>query len=257
MKESNNLTTNTYWDRCYKGEKNTGQRIDIFSEMPSSELNVYFRKNLPKDKKFKFLEIGCAPGRWMHYFYSNFNYCVEGIEYTPNGAKLTRSNLSTLGVDNVIYEQDLFNNSLNKNSYDLVFSAGFIEHFNDPSLVIEKHLGLLKKGGYLVLEVPNFRGFNGFFQKITDKSLLEIHNLNIMNLDFFKNIAEKHDLEIVDISYVGKINFGLFLGNKFLIYIGQVIQFFINKLYFILGKRIFISDNKFFSPYIVAVYVKK
>lgn len=258
MPKLNKLTTNEYWDTHYEKNKlGDPITIDVVSEMPFVEIDAYLKKNIPRNNQFKFIEVGCAPGGWMHYFHKNFDYVVEGLEYTVNGVKLTENNLNMLKVGANVYNQDLFDNVLVNSSYDVVFSAGFIEHFDNPYLAIEKHVELLKKGGYLILEVPNFKGFNGFFQKITDGNLLKIHNLDIMNMNFFKDVSNKCGLEIKDINYVGKINFGLFLGNKFLIYIGQAIQFLINKIYFLFGKRIFIKDGKTFSPYIVAVYIKK
>lgn len=255
---SNKLTTNKYWDACYEQSDLTMPIIiNTDREMSFVEIDAYFKNNIPKNKHFKFIEIGCAPGGWMHYFHKNFGYNVEGIEYTSSGARLTENNLNMLDIEAAVYNEDLFDNKLVKDSYDVVFSAGFIEHFDNPALVIEKHVELLKKGGYLILKVPNFRGFNEFFQKITNNNLLNIHNLDIMNLKYFEDISSKHNLEIVDISYIGKINFGLFLGKRPLIYAGYIIQFLVNKLYFLFGKRIFIKDGYLFSPYIIGIYIKR
>lgn len=251
------LTTKEYWNKQYPSKLEEPIVIDLKNQLSFLEIDKFLKKTIGPNGNFKFLEIGCAPGGWLHYFYKNFDYNVEGIEYTANGVRLTKNNLKMLKVEAVVHEGDLFENKLNKASYDVVFSAGFIEHFDNPSLAIEKHVELLKKGGYLILEVPNFRGFNGFFQKIANNDLLRIHNLKIMNLNYFKEISERYGLEIVSIAYVGKINFGLFLGKKPLIFIGQVFQFIINKVYFFFKKRIFIKDGPLFSPYIFALYIKK
>jgi 2-polyprenyl-3-methyl-5-hydroxy-6-metoxy-1,4-benzoquinol methylase len=42
-----------------------------------------------------------------------------------------------------------------------VISFGFIEHFDNPENVIQKHLDLLKPGGILIVGVPNFTGIHG------------------------------------------------------------------------------------------------
>jgi SAM-dependent methyltransferase len=41
-----------------------------------------------------------------------------------------------------------------ENSFDLVFSQGLIEHFQDPNQIIEAHARLVKPGGWLVIRVP-------------------------------------------------------------------------------------------------------
>lgn len=40
------------------------------------------------------------------------------------------------------------------NSFDLVFSVGLIEHFEDSIPVIKEQLRVLKKGGFLIIDVP-------------------------------------------------------------------------------------------------------
>ena len=77
-----------------------------------------------------------------------------------------------------------------------------------------------------------------------------------MNLNFFKSLEKKFDIEMTYIRYVGKVNFGLFHGNKCLLSIGYFFQIFLNLVYFIF-KGIPIKDNKNISPYIVAIYRKK
>jgi len=39
-------------------------------------------------------------------------------------------------------------------SFDLVFSQGLIEHFEEPSAIVAAHLALVKPGGWLTLSVP-------------------------------------------------------------------------------------------------------
>lgn len=39
-------------------------------------------------------------------------------------------------------------------SFDLVFSVGVIEHFKDPIPIIKEQTRVLKKGGFLIIDVP-------------------------------------------------------------------------------------------------------
>ena len=250
------ITTNEYWTKNYSdvGQKVFTLRTDL--NLASSELDLYLKKILPFNKDFTFLEVGCAPGLWMHYFNKNFGYQPDGIEYSHEGCELTKRNLSHLGIKPVIYEEDFLNNTLEKEKYDVVFSGGFIEHFLDPDSVIEKHISVLKKGGWLILEVPNLTGWNLFIQKVLDKKIVDLHNLSLMNIDFFSQLKKRFPIEIVDISYVGRFNLCLFVGNKAILIILASIQFIFSELYFFFGRKFPFSDSKKRSPFIVAIYRK-
>ena len=47
-----------------------------------------------------------------------------------------------------------------KNYFDIVLSYGFIEHILPPEKAIQLHLDLVKKGGYIVIQLPRFKGYN-------------------------------------------------------------------------------------------------
>lgn len=73
-----------------------------------------------------------------------------------------------------------------------------------------------------------------------------------MNLDFFNDIAKENNLNIVYLNHVGKINNGLFVGNRFLLKTGYLIQEFLDFMYFKLNIKF--KDNKLFSPYIIGIF---
>jgi len=50
-------------------------------------------------------------------------------------------------------------------TYDVVFSSGFIEHFSNTAEVVEKLTNLVSSSGYIVTIVPNLYGINGFISK--------------------------------------------------------------------------------------------
>ncbi|MFA5405771.1 MAG: class I SAM-dependent methyltransferase [Candidatus Nanoarchaeia archaeon] len=54
--------------------------------------------------------------------------------------------------------------------FDLVHSQGLIEHFQGKALVkvINKHLALVKKGGYLVLFYPTKQGLYSFIRRLAE-----------------------------------------------------------------------------------------
>jgi SAM-dependent methyltransferase len=100
-------------------------------------------------------------------------------------------------------------------AYDIVVSLGVIEHFNDPTAVVARHIELLKPGGVLILEVPNMAGrFNHWLlQKAKMHDLLEHHNLSVMSKGYFAALAKQFGLEIKFLDYVGGFDPGMVVHN--------------------------------------------
>ena len=77
--------------------------------------------------------------------------------------------------------EDATATTFNVSAFDLVFSCGLIEHFEDPSEMIEAHIQLLAPGGTAVIAIPNYSGIYRRLQEWCDPENLKIHNLQIMN----------------------------------------------------------------------------
>ncbi len=71
-------------------------------------------------------------------------------------------------------------------SFDVVYSAGVIEHFEDPSRIVRIHAELLKPGGLALITVPNLRGIYG---RLASEETLAIHNLDIMTPQALRGLA--------------------------------------------------------------------
>jgi SAM-dependent methyltransferase len=249
-----NLTENSFWENYWKGIK-LPARVNLsfsFDRTLANALNKY----LP-DKGHVF-EVGCAPGKWLSYVSEIAGLEVSGIEYSQAGVFATKKNLKLLGIKtNSVISGDFFLVEPSK-QYDVVMSFGFIEHFNNVDDVIRKHLSWLKTGGILILGIPNFSGLNGVVQSILDKEILDKHNLNIMNLHYFKKLANKCNLEPLFIDYIGSFEPALAIPKyRF----GNPIQIFTRGILFgirLLRKFKFIDrlNSKYFSSYILAVYRK-
>jgi len=212
-------------------------------------LDKLFKKYLKPDKNAEILEIGCAPAAWLIYFNKEFGYKISGIEYLKSGCDISKKNLKLTNTDGKIICADLFNNKLKKDSYDYVYSCGFIEHFDPPDTAIKKHLELLKKNGNIVVLIPNFKGFNLLLLKILNKKITENHNLKIMDLHKFTNAFKKQGIKIISAGYIGKLNLTVihwgWLQNTPLIYFVHTVNQIISRLWFF--------ESKIFSPYIYLI----
>ncbi|HEY9855758.1 MAG TPA: class I SAM-dependent methyltransferase [Stenomitos sp.] len=148
------------------------------------------------------LEIGCAPGKWLAFFAKELGLTPSGIEYSSVGIEVTKQNLRLQGIAfESFWQGDFFD--LPPQPFDVVSSFGFIEHFSDPLAVVERHVAWVKPGGLLVLGVPNFRGIYYPLQKALDVSVLEKHNLAVMEPTFFQDCAQRFGLKVDFLGYLG------------------------------------------------------
>jgi SAM-dependent methyltransferase len=203
-------------------------------------------------------EVGCAPGKWLAFMGKTFGMCASGIEYSKAGMEATVRNFRMLGLPvDAILTGDFFQVEPQAR-FDVVMSYGFIEHFDDPDAVVERHLRWLKPGGTLVLGVPNFNGVYRPIQRILDRSILDKHNLDIMNLEYFRRLAERFSLRLDYLDYIGSLEPSLPIAKRGY---GNPAQFLVKC---VLRAAVAIRrapaldgfNNRYISSYILAVYRK-
>jgi SAM-dependent methyltransferase len=206
----------------------------------------------------KIVEIGSAPGDFLVKFSQKYGCIPYGIEYSDVGAQVNRDVFSRHGFnpENVIHS-DFFSDELierYRGHFDIVFSRGFIEHFTDLKTVIDRHVDLLAPGGYLFVDVPNFRGVNNPLARLFDKEAIPRHNIEIMRKDVFTGLFNRSDLEGVACGYYGTFSFYLFTSDKspvsrFMLRTGFKVQLLLNLAFrTILGKRRL--ESPLFSPFL-------
>lgn len=192
---NNNITDKSYWDNYWNNYK--------FDRVPEK---VVFKKFMPSLSEGKsFIEIGGFPGLFASYFYKNGVKDVTLLDFYINKDivnKFEKNNNIPYNTIKCIHS-DFFNFNSEK-KYDIVFSAGFIEHFQNTEDVIKRHVNLLSDNGQLLILLPNFLGLNGCIQKMFDKENLDSHNLNSMKIEKLKQILKSFELKKTQIEYIGK-----------------------------------------------------
>jgi SAM-dependent methyltransferase len=270
------LTTKESWDDRYK---NTSAAA-IKKKSSSSEgwrkyfqhyyqylLWATFRRYLPQGEGLRVLEVGSAPGKFLVKLHEMFNYIPYGVEYSGLGVTKNKDlfRLNNLDPDKVI-QADFFDSKFQdkyQGYFDIVISMGFIEHFTDAVPVVEKHLNVLKDGGYLVISIPNLnrQGFYGKWSSLFSKERLEIHNTDIMIKDNFKKLFDNEKLHTLSCGYFGTVHLGLIKGGggliqRVMVPVCRRLQMFLNPLLvFILREKG--AESKFFSPLLLYIGRKK
>ena len=237
------LTDSSYWAKYWKNKSSVDKSVIGRDFLFHDVLEKY----VPRREGMNFLELGGYPGMWAIYFakywFAKATLLDRYIDHNVIQALSLKNKVDNIGV----VEGDVFQLTP-VSKFDVVLSAGFIEHFSDVSRVVDTHIQYLKPGGTLILTVPNFLGLNGLFQKILDRETYDTHFLYSMHDKRLKKLILSKNLDIKYISYYGK--FGVWLEDinskprwlRRLIYILNII-----------GKFLFRIETRLFSPYLVMV----
>jgi len=253
------LTNEQFWDQYWENYQLPAEIKKNREELFQNILLETFEKYLPKDMNKTILEIGGSPGRYLVFMYKNFGYKIHSLDYSNMGYEKTLKNFEMLKIPVEVYNSDLFSAKLNLQKFDIVYSLGFIEHFNDLNLVIEKHLDILKPGGILMIGVPNFSGINYWFLKILAPKLLSIHNIDAMNSEKWKSFEQKFRLETIFKGYIGGFepqNFNRWEEKNFKTFIFKSIAKILTLILSRQFKFLRRFNSKYFSGYLIGIYRK-
>ncbi len=195
MTNTPNLTDREFWLNYWKG----------FQAAPVSE-NQFFEDlldRLPQGKK-RLLEVGGFPGSFCAYFKKKLGYDVTLVDFIafPEPIRSVEK-ANQLGSGEIGSIEGDFFALQPERKFDVVFSAGFIEHFDDTRRVIARHLEWLADDGTLFITLPNFRGLNGFVQKTLDPKNFKAHNLQSMDLARLRETCASLGLHEVSVFYHG------------------------------------------------------
>ena len=208
---------------------------DINRFIHSNEWVNQVLKQIPHGQ-MNYLELGCSPGICSAALTKDTDWLVSGVDYSESGTVFLKT-LSLVGKAATFHQSDIFEFKA-RELYDIVASYGLIEHFGGGSLdrVLDIHDECLKPGGYLVIELPNFTGFQYFWHFLFDKPNLDIHNIDIMSPAKLAKHYQAMGYEILFCDYVGCLQvwgsskFGTF--GKIIV---KLIEIFINKVAYILN----------------------
>lgn len=159
------------------------------------------REKLPEGP-LEFLEIGAAPGNYSAALCHDRDWKPVGIDYSDNAEMYLRT-LAAFGKRAELHQFDFLLEKLDR-QFDIVGSFGVIEHFRGKTFddVLMLHDHYLRSGGFLVVNVPNFTGFQYLWHYIFDRPDLDKHNIDAMRKESFSKFAEL-GYETIFLDYIG------------------------------------------------------
>ena len=170
------MTQNKYLETIYNQENKP------FSEYPKKLIKYLIKRaNLKKNQKI--LELGCGRGEFISEFRNKGldAYGCDISNFSQNFFPDLKFSRVDLEHNNLPYEDETF---------DIIYSKSFIEHFYYPEKIFQEAYRVLKPGGIIITLTPEWQYiYKSFYEDFThrvpftNESLKDIHLINN-----FKNI---------------------------------------------------------------------
>lgn len=159
--------TNEEWNQNWQSRKEAHYTHWTKTE-PVNQIQLAFRNHWTLFNTFmdspafnggkRVLEVGCGRGSLSSYF-SEAGYDCTLLDLSPDVIEIAKKIFSQNGLSGDFRVGDAYDLALDDNSFDLVFSIGVFEHFEDIVTPIKEQIRVLDKGGlfigYIVPEYKN------------------------------------------------------------------------------------------------------
>jgi hypothetical protein len=246
------LSTKEYWEKKFNN-KMTPRDHDL-TMYHNYRFDKLLKKYLPKDKDWSILEVGASHSSWLIYWFKEFGYKPYGVEYTNSGAVSGQFNLDYFKTNGKIFENDFFNKNaeFRKQKYNVIFSYGFVEHFDKPDEILEASYDLLEDDGYIVTIVPNICGLFGLLRKINSYENYKIHKI-VGPLEYsrsYKDLKGEHLYnDYFGTFYLHSVGWKSRISKKIVYFLHKIITKIL--IYFNIE-----IEHKLFSPYAINIFKK-
>jgi 2-polyprenyl-3-methyl-5-hydroxy-6-metoxy-1,4-benzoquinol methylase len=149
-----------YYPQQYSAYKKIKQIQDNYKILPFNIVKgrMGWTKMFKLQEKHKILDIGCGNGRHMAYLKRKYNVDVVGIELNQKAVAVGKN----AGLN--IFHGSIDDYATN-NEYDVIYLSHVLEHLSKPYDALKNINKLLKKGGRIVIALPNTKSFERYLFK--------------------------------------------------------------------------------------------
>ncbi len=155
----NALTDAAYWEEHWWSTQRPQRLRWLYRDQDYETVELIRRAAAGRTARI--IEVGAGGSRLLPYLRWKLGNPVVGADFSLMGCRLLQANLRLQGVGGGVVCENLFKSSLAGETFEVVYSAGVIEHFEDLRAAVAAHLRLVKPGGHLLLTVPNLQGMQG------------------------------------------------------------------------------------------------
>lgn len=140
-----------------------GRRVYVF----------FFRRVLKRylHPKAEMLELGCGTSM-LAVTLSPLAGKIIGLDISPASLELSRRNATNAGARNMEFVLGDCKHLDFHDTFDLVWSNGLLEHFEDPVAVAREHFKALKPGGAALIAVPYYYSYHKLWYAVSRPKIL-------------------------------------------------------------------------------------
>ena len=244
-----NLTDRKLWNSIWNKEKKK-RRNNIFYKYYYKEYDNVLQNilNQLKIEKADILDLGCGSGNLLLRLYKLKPWhCYYGIDYSETAINKAKEKFINTNIYNNLYFGDIFNYNFNK-KFDLIISAGLIEHFTNPNSIIERHIYYSKQNGLIAISVPYFSNpFIKFLLKIFNSPILKTHNFNILSINSLYKTLKINNLENIKVYSCMGPRLPIINKNNFSGFVYSIIYKFWNILSVFFPKKLRLWNSTIWS----------
>jgi len=198
------LTNVEYWEGSV-WKKQRPRRLILYRDY-DFELVRLLRRITP-GRNPRVLEVGAGGSLILPYLAKHEGFRATGIDYSFGGCRLVAENFHMQGTGGGIVCDDFLQTSIQSGQFDLVYSLGLIEHFDDLQSVVQIHLNYVRPGGMLLLVSPNLQGVYGKSLRRLAPLLLARHR--VFGPAELSEAFHHAGIEAVKTGYLGSFYFSL------------------------------------------------
>jgi len=197
------LTNESYWEKHFENaslvnrnlEKQFADFLPLFDRIPGYS----------KRKIAGIFEVGCFPGRYLQFLSNRWGAEANGIDFVRDFSPMEHFFRESGTPVGTLIQGDFFQ-TVPEKKFDVGISIGFIEHFPDPTEVLNRQSDWVVEGGLLLVTVPNKRFLRIPFAFLFDQKNQKAHVLKSMRISYFKQVAHELGWELLECGYVGGFN---------------------------------------------------
>ena len=183
---------NGAWTNCYN--KNAFYPSNDSTDL-KSKLNYRNLMEIARIvKRGNLLEIGCATGYFLQAARDDFGFDVFGVELDEESSQFAREKRG-LDVRTTILEEAGFP----ENMFDVVYMRVVLEHIRKPRDLLQEIHRIMRRGGLIVIEVPNVDGLIYKFVGEREVCVFGFEHVNFFSDKTLTSVLKKTGFETIEI----------------------------------------------------------
>ncbi len=250
--EISRYTEKEYWDAKYLPKDKHPLEVTGFRNLKNKGLyNALLSAGL--DNK-RVLEIGAGDSQWLPFLSKKHpTSTFVGLDYSQLGCIELEARAEQEGANVEVVCADMFSPPEDMlGSFDLIYSIGVVEHFDNLPVTLQALSDFVKPGGKVLSEIPNLAGLNGFLVKMLNKPVYDLHNPHDLN-----SLKAGHldaGLELDEFGYIASNDFGVLSAciNEDSSKINKLIYTWLNRVTKLIGmfeeRFVSLPKSRIFSP---------